>query len=168
MLAYWNNSTQTDRTHHLDTFIWRWSTETESVFVLILYCWMLEGTKYQFYSFWFDQNGSRTHNLCKYIVHVYTSPMTYTLTITSLWCLVSYRYEISFTQLTRHDTNSCINTICIQCVLDTTLCDKICQWLATGRWFSPSTPVYSTSKTDHHEIAEILLKVTLTTINPKQ
>jgi hypothetical protein len=23
-------------------------------------------------------------------------------------------------------------------VLDTTLCDKVCQWLATGRWFSPS------------------------------
>jgi hypothetical protein len=26
-------------------------------------------------------------------------------------------------------------------VLDTTLCDKVCQWLATGRWFSPGTPV---------------------------
>jgi hypothetical protein len=24
-------------------------------------------------------------------------------------------------------------------VLDTTLCDTVCQWLATGRWFSPST-----------------------------
>jgi hypothetical protein len=22
----------------------------------------------------------------------------------------------------------------------TTLCDKVCQWLATGRWFSPGTP----------------------------
>ena len=26
-------------------------------------------------------------------------------------------------------------------VLDTTLCDKVCQWLATGRWFSLGTPV---------------------------
>jgi hypothetical protein len=26
-------------------------------------------------------------------------------------------------------------------VLDTTLCDKVCQCLATGRWFSPGTPV---------------------------
>ena len=26
-------------------------------------------------------------------------------------------------------------------VLDTTLCDKFCQCLATGRWFSPGTPV---------------------------
>jgi hypothetical protein len=50
-------------------------------------------------------------------------------------------------------------------VLDTALCDKVCQWLAIGRWFSLGTPVYSTNKTDHHDIAEILLKVVLNTIN---
>jgi hypothetical protein len=49
--------------------------------------------------------------------------------------------------------------------LDATLCDKVCQWLATGRWFSPGTPVSSTNKTDRHDIAEILLKVALSTIN---
>jgi len=27
---------------------------------------------------------------------------------------------------------------------DTTLCDKVCQWLATGLWFSLGTPVSST------------------------
>jgi hypothetical protein len=37
-------------------------------------------------------------------------------------------------------------------VLNTTLCDKVCQWL------SPGTPVSSTNKTDHHDITEILLK----------
>ena len=37
---------------------------------------------------------------------------------------------------------------------------KVCQWLATGRWFSPDP---STNKTDHHDIAEILLRVTLFT-----
>jgi hypothetical protein len=26
-------------------------------------------------------------------------------------------------------------------VLHTTLCDKVCQWLATGWWFSPDTSV---------------------------
>ena len=31
-------------------------------------------------------------------------------------------------------------------VLDTTSCDKVCQWLPTSRWFSPGTPVYSTNK----------------------
>ena len=33
--------------------------------------------------------------------------------------------------------------------LDTTLCDKVCQWLSTGRWFSPNTLVSSSNKTDH-------------------
>ena len=51
-------------------------------------------------------------------------------------------------------------------VLDTTLCDKVCQWLATGWWFYPGTPVSSTNKTDSHDITEILLKVPLNTINP--
>ena len=44
-------------------------------------------------------------------------------------------------------------------VLDMTLCDKVYRWFATGRWFSPSTPVSSTNKTDLHDITEILLKV---------
>ena len=44
-------------------------------------------------------------------------------------------------------------------VVDTTLGDKVCQWLAAGRWFSPGTPDFSTNKTDRHDITEILLKV---------
>jgi len=36
---------------------------------------------------------------------------------------------------------------------------------SAGQWFSPSPPVSSTNKTDHHhDIAEILLKVALNTI----
>ena len=46
----------------------------------------------------------------------------------------------------------------------TTLCDKVCQWLAASRWFSPGTPVSSTNKTDRHDITEILLKVAFNTI----
>ena len=46
-------------------------------------------------------------------------------------------------------------------VLNTTLCDKVCQWLAAGRWFSPGTPVSSNNKTDCHDITAILLKVAL-------
>jgi hypothetical protein len=37
------------------------------------------------------------------------------------------------------------------------------QLLAHGRWFSPGTPASSTTKTGHHDIAEILLKVALNT-----
>jgi hypothetical protein len=33
--------------------------------------------------------------------------------------------------------------------------------LAQGRWFSPGTPASPTTKTDRHDIAEILLKVAL-------
>jgi hypothetical protein len=52
--------------------------------------------------------------------------------------------------------------LCHRC--GSTLCDKVCQWLATGRWLSPGTPVSSSNKTDRHYITEILLKVTLNTI----
>ena len=52
----------------------------------------------------------------------------------------------------------------MRAVLDTTLCDKDCQWLATGWWFSSGTPVSSTIKTDRHDITEIVLKVSLNTI----
>ena len=35
---------------------------------------------------------------------------------------------------------------------------------ATGQWFSLGPPVFSTNKTDRHDITEILLKVALKTI----
>ena len=50
-------------------------------------------------------------------------------------------------------------------VLDTTLCDKVCQRLVAGRSFSPHTLVSSTNKTDSHDITEILLKMALNIIN---
>jgi hypothetical protein len=43
--------------------------------------------------------------------------------------------------------------------------EKTCQLLAHGRWFSPSTPDSSITKTGRHDIVEILLKVALNTIN---
>jgi hypothetical protein len=43
-------------------------------------------------------------------------------------------------------------------------CDKVCQWLTTGRWFSPGRPVSFTSKTDLHDITEQLLKLALSSI----
>ena len=41
---------------------------------------------------------------------------------------------------------------------------KVYQLLATGRWFSPGTPISPTTKTDCHDITEKLLKVALNTI----
>jgi hypothetical protein len=37
--------------------------------------------------------------------------------------------------------------------------------LAHGRWFSPDTLAFSTTKTGRHDIAEKLLKIALNTIN---
>ena len=50
--------------------------------------------------------------------------------------------------------------------LHTTLYDKVCLWLAAGRWCSgsPDTPVSPTNKTDRHDITEMLFKVPLNTI----
>ena len=55
-----------------------------------------------------------------------------------------------------------------QGVLDTPLCNKVCQQLATDQWFSPCTPVSTTYKTDYIDITWILLKVALNTINLNQ
>jgi len=51
------------------------------------------------------------------------------------------------------------------CTRLATASDKVYQLLAHGRWFSPSTPNSSTTKTSSYNIAEILLKVALNTNN---
>ena len=43
--------------------------------------------------------------------------------------------------------------------------DNVYQLLAHGRWFSPGSLASSATKTGRHEVAEILLKVALNTIN---
>ena len=49
-------------------------------------------------------------------------------------------------------------------VLITTLCDQVCKWTMAGQWSFPGTPVFSTNKTDRHNMTEILLKVASNTI----
>ena len=53
-------------------------------------------------------------------------------------------------------------------VNDTTLSDKVCQWLAAGWWISSGTNVSSINKTDRQDAIQILLKVVLntTTVTP--
>jgi hypothetical protein len=74
--------------------------------------------------------------------------------------------------LSNYQCNQCLSPLVLwvrtplrRGVRDTTLCGKVCQWLETGRWFSPGPPVSSTNKIDRHDITEILLKVALNTIN---
>jgi hypothetical protein len=47
----------------------------------------------------------------------------------------------------------------------TKLCDKVRQWLATGRFFSSGTPVSSSNKTHRQDITWILLEMALSTTN---
>jgi hypothetical protein len=51
------------------------------------------------------------------------------------------------------------------CTRLTATSDKVYQLLVHDRWFSSVTPASSTTKTGHHDIAEILLKVVFNTIN---
>ena len=59
-----------------------------------------------------------------------------------------------------------VKTLCYKVclLLVKTLCYKVCLLLAAGRCFYLGTLVSPTNKTDHHDIAEILLKVALNTI----
>jgi hypothetical protein len=49
------------------------------------------------------------------------------------------------------------------CTRLATASDKVYQLLTHGRWFSLGTPASSTTKTGRHDIAEIVLKVVLST-----
>ena len=81
-----------------------------------------------------------------------------------LWSYGSWIYNYLCNQCLSPLTLS-VQTPLRRGVFDTTLCDKICQWLATGQWFSLGTPVSSTNKIDcHNVIYEILLKVALSII----
>jgi hypothetical protein len=72
------------------------------------------------------------------------------------------------TRLSPPDT-ACVGTrLCkLQkgCIRLAAASDKVYQLLAHGRWISPGTPASFTTKTGRHDIAAILLKVTLNTIN---
>jgi hypothetical protein len=53
-------------------------------------------------------------------------------------------------------------SISVRC---TAFCDKVCQFLATGWWFSAGSPVSCSNITDRHDKTEIVMKVALNTIH---
>ena len=76
--------------------------------------------------------------------------------------------------LPNNSYNPITNTACVrarlcklhkECTRLAAASDKAYQLLAHGWWFSPGTPASSTTKTGRHDIAEILLKVALSTKN---
>ena len=70
--------------------------------------------------------------------------------------------------ITTNECNQCLSPLTLwvripfrRGVFNTTLCDKVRQWLAAGWWFPL---VSSTNKTGRHAITEILLKMALNII----
>jgi len=94
---------------------------------------------------------------------VYTT--TYFLQIRFILCLSTwFKHKFDSAISAYHHKRCEFELYSWRGILDTTLCDKVCQWLATGRWFSLGTPVSSTNKIYRHDITEILLNVALNTI----
>jgi hypothetical protein len=86
----------------------------------------------------------------------------------NIWCLRAVVPVIYGSWIYNYLCNQCLSPLMLWVRISirarcTTLCDKVCQWLAAGRWFPPGPPVSSTKKTYRHDITEILLKVVLNT-----
>jgi hypothetical protein len=65
-----------------------------------------------------------------------------------LLCLVEAFFIVSSLSIIR------VQEFSTRQILHSEQCDKAYQLLAHGRWFSPGTPVSSTTKTGRHNIAE--------------
>jgi hypothetical protein len=107
------------------------------------------------YCCWINMNNSWCESLYTITIHIYLRGPSW------LWSYGSWIYNYLF--------NQCLSPLMLWVWISikarcTTLCDKVCQWLATGRWFSLGPPVSSTNKTDHYDITEILQKMALNTI----
>ena len=80
-------------------------------------------------------------------------------------CNVIEIIQTIISMIIKHDDIETALLLCHKLILlSNCTCDKVCQWLATGQWFSPGTPVSSTINTDRHDITEILLKMAFKTI----
>ena len=95
----------------------------------------------------YRMGGEYGHRLCPIFY-----PVSIRLVLTSRWI---YNYLC----------NQCLSPLTLwvgilfrRDVLDTILCDKVCQWLAAGRWYSPGTPVSFTNKADCHDKMEYCWK----------
>ena len=68
------------------------------------------------------------------------------------------RMVVEFTMIAYHHLSCEFEPHSWRGVLDKTLCDKVCEWLATGLWISLGTPISATKV-----VTEIFLKVVLNT-----
>ena len=93
----------------------------------------------------------------KPLTNLITSWVTNIVLYQNKWLLDYLTTHTSLSPIWRGFVPGFLNYI-KECTRFATANDKVYQLLAHGRWFSPGTPVSSTTKTDRHDIAEILLK----------
>ena len=86
--------------------------------------------------------------------------------LTSFNLIQNYLHEERILHVCIFSSRHCHSIIYKQgCTRLAAASDRIYQLLAYGWWLSPCTPASSTTKTGRHDIAEILLKVALSTKN---
>jgi hypothetical protein len=87
VLAHWNNSQWVEMLLHSDTWSWIWVNQS----LLFLFAYKRR-SKYQFYSFWFDLSGNRTHDLPPFIelqfVLIFSGVLIF-LSVTCNWFVCS-------------------------------------------------------------------------------
>ena len=121
---------------------------------------------YHHWLYWLGTGTSTQSGKVKLVLWAQTSLLSERVQSCKCFPPVSLMPNIN---VTKYSKNLFSETICefwVQIplrrgVLDTTLCDKVCQWHKASRWFSQGNLVSSTNKTDCHDISEILLKVAL-------
>jgi hypothetical protein len=85
-----------------------------------------------------------------------------------MWYSLSVTYDTSVVFSIQHYVIQFVSDLRhVGGFLYTTLCDTVCQWLATRRWFSPLTTVSSINIISRHDITEILLYVASNTSNER-
>ena len=147
-------------------FLGAWVVFVEETYAVkfFLFCQLcLQGI-----TFFYSESCSQTTRLWFYFL---TQPKR--LFFIGFWCPIAFQWQSWLRSygiyLYSCLCNQCVSPLrfCVRDVLDTTLCDKVCQCLVTGRWFSPSTLISSTNTTEHCDVTAIVLKVALNTIQPE-
>jgi hypothetical protein len=143
---------------------------TNSFFLVTVHCESCQLVYWTWWNVFFAKVGKFLINFTFFILTCKNIIMTM---INEIWYCNRCKYNIICRHQQRTDylCNQCLSALKLwdriplmaRC-LDTTLCDKVCQWLAAGRWFSLGTLVSFTNKTVHHDIAEKMLIRYLTII----
>jgi hypothetical protein len=102
------------------------------------------------YSLWISSKQNYIRYMAvqclKELMSIYKGTSKKLLMKTSDFSAVEFRLWNNITMAFYLANTSCSTGTDVSGITPTSLCDKVCQWLATGRWFTPGPPVSSTNK----------------------